>query len=114
MLFGCMSSEEDVMPDLFFEQGLRFNSDGCVRILEMIVKPWITRVANNGRLIPHDYKNYQIRMDDNFYVFTSPNQWPLNSPDLNLLDYYDNNPNRSSCNTGKAELMVTVKFIAII
>ena len=48
MVFGCVSSEGDVMPLHFFQEGLRLNSDGYVELLNTVVKPWITRV-DNGR-----------------------------------------------------------------
>uniref|UniRef100_A0A182N3M9 Uncharacterized protein n=1 Tax=Anopheles dirus TaxID=7168 RepID=A0A182N3M9_9DIPT len=46
MVFSCVSSEGDVMPPHFFEQGLRLNADGYISMLDIVVKPWITRVAN--------------------------------------------------------------------
>ena len=46
MVFGCVSSEGDVMPPHFFREGLRLNSDGYVELLNTVVKPWITRIAN--------------------------------------------------------------------
>uniref|UniRef100_A0A182NWS3 Uncharacterized protein n=1 Tax=Anopheles dirus TaxID=7168 RepID=A0A182NWS3_9DIPT len=46
MVLGCVSSEGDVMPPHFFEQGLWLNADGYVKLLDMVVKPWITKVAN--------------------------------------------------------------------
>ncbi|KAL1116267.1 hypothetical protein AAG570_005762 [Ranatra chinensis] len=45
MVFGCVSSEGDVMPPHFFQESLRLTSDGYVEFLNTVVKPWISRVA---------------------------------------------------------------------
>ena len=47
MVFGCMSCEGDVMPPHLFREGLRLNSDAYVELLITVVKPWITKVAND-------------------------------------------------------------------
>ena len=49
-VFGYVSSECDLMLLHFFREGIRLNSDAYVDLLNTVVKPWITRVAN-GR--PH-------------------------------------------------------------
>ena len=41
---------------------------------------------------------------ENFYNFTSPNVWPPNYPDLNLIDYYvwgmiEREANKSTCSS---------------
>ena len=95
MVFGCVSSEGDVMPLHFFKEGLRLNSDGYVKMLTTVVKPWITRVANNRPYVwlqdsapcPTSGKS-QKWLSANFYDFNSPNVWPPNSPDLNPMNYY--------------------------
>ena len=46
MVLGCVSCEGDVMPPHFFRERLRLNSDAYVELLIIVVKPWITRVAN--------------------------------------------------------------------
>lgn len=47
LVFGCVSSEGNVMLQHFFIEGLSLNSDSCVELLNTVVKPWITRVAND-------------------------------------------------------------------
>ena len=39
MVFGCVSSEGDVMLPHFFREGLRLNSDAYVELLNIVVKP---------------------------------------------------------------------------
>ena len=46
VVFGCVSSEGDVMPPHFFREGLRLNSDAYVELLITAVKSWITMAAN--------------------------------------------------------------------
>ena len=50
MVFGCVSSEGDVMLPHFFREGFWLNSDGYVELLKTVVKPWVTRVAIVGRM----------------------------------------------------------------
>ena len=45
--FSDVSYEGDVMPPHFFREGLMLNSDAYVELLITVVKPWITRVAND-------------------------------------------------------------------
>ncbi|KAL1115063.1 hypothetical protein AAG570_007094 [Ranatra chinensis] len=44
MVFGCVSSEGDVMPPDFFQDGLKSTSDGYVELLNTVVEPWIRRI----------------------------------------------------------------------
>lgn len=122
MVFGCVSSEGDVMPPHFFREGLRLNSDGYVELLNTVVKPWITRVANGRPFVwqqdsapCHTSRKSQKWLAENFYDFASPNVWPPNSPDLNPMDYYvwgavEKDTNRRASNT-KAQLIDRIKVV---
>ena len=46
MVFRYVSSEGDMIPPHFFREGLRLNSDAYVELLNTVVKPWITWVAD--------------------------------------------------------------------
>ncbi len=120
MVFGCVSSEGHVMPPHFFKEGLRLNSHGYVEMLTTVVKPWITRVANNRPFVwqqdsapCHTSGKSQKWLSANFYDFTSPNVWPPNSPDLNPMDYYvwgtvEKGSNRCASTT-KSQLIERIK-----
>ena len=122
MVFGCVSSEDDVMPPHNFEEGLRLNSDGYVKLLGNVVKPWLERVAAGRPYVCqrdsapcHTSGKSQKWLSENFYDFTSPNFWPPNSPDCNPMDYYvsgavEKDTNFSACNT-KAELVAKIKEV---
>ena len=122
MVFECVSSEGDVMPPHFFQEGLRLNSDGYVELLNTVVKPWITRVANGRPYVwqqdsapCHTSGKSQKWLSENFYDFISPNVWPPNSPDLNPMDYFvwgavEKDTNCTSSNT-KAQLMDKIKTV---
>ena len=80
MVYGCVSSEGDVMPPHFFREGLRLNSDGYVELLNTVVKPWITRVANGRPYVwqqdsapCHTSGKSEKWLTENFYDFTSTN-----------------------------------------
>lgn len=45
MVLGVVSNEGDVMPPHFFEAGLRINSEEYLRVMEVVVKPWMEEVA---------------------------------------------------------------------
>ena len=45
MVLGVVSNEGHVMPPHFFQEDLRVNADGDIRVLETVVKPRIDRVA---------------------------------------------------------------------
>ena len=49
MVFSNISSEDDIMPSHFFPGVLKLNTDGYVRVLSEVVKPWIDHVVV-GRL----------------------------------------------------------------
>ena len=122
MVFGCVFCEGDVMPPHFFRRGLRLKSDSYVELLITVVRHWMTRVAN-GR--PYEWQQdsapchtswkSKIWLLANYYVYATPNVWPINSPDLNPMDYYiwgavekDINHNAS---TTKAKLIDRIKTV---
>lgn len=95
---------------------------GLCRVLTTVVKPWITRVANNRPCVwrqdsapCHTSGKNQKWLSANFYDYTSPNIWPPNSPDLNPMDYYvwdavEKDTNRRASTT-KAELINIIKAV---
>ncbi|XP_061516646.1 uncharacterized protein LOC133393851 [Anopheles gambiae] len=121
-VFSCVLSEGDVMPPHFFEQGLRLNADGYISMLDTVVKPWITRVANGRPYVfqrdsaPCHTGSKTIKwLVANFKDFTTPNVWPPSSPELNTMDYFvwgvvERDTNRTSSNT-KAELMAKIRSV---
>ena len=91
MVFRCVSREGDVTPLHFFREGLRLNSDAYLELLITVVKPWITMVDHvygSRILLPATTGKSKKWLLTNFSVYTSPNVWPPNSPDLNPMDYY--------------------------
>lgn len=48
MVLGGVSSEGDVMPPYFFYQGVRVNSVAYTKVLNVIVKLWITDAEREG------------------------------------------------------------------
>lgn len=93
MDFGCVSSEEDVIPSHFSREGM--NSGAYVMLLNTLVKPWITTVVNGRSYVWQQdscpcytsRKSFKC-LSANLYDYASPNVWPKNSPDLNPMDYY--------------------------
>ena len=122
MVFGCVSSDGDVMPPHIFKEGLRLNSDGYVELLSKVVRPWVERVAAGRPYVwqqdsapCHTSGKSQKWLTENFHDHTSPDMWPPNSPDCNPMDYYvwgavERDTNRTSCNT-KTELVKRVKTV---
>ena len=95
MVLGVVSSEGDVMPPHMFEKGLKVNTDVYLDVMQNIVKPWMDRVANGRDYVfqqdsapAHASKRTQAWLLENVPAHWSPDLWPPNSPDLNLLDYY--------------------------
>ena len=106
MVFGCVSCEVDVMPQHFFRQGLRSNSDAYVELLITVVEPWITTRVANG--MPYVWQQDSAPSHN-----TSPNVWPPNSPDHNPMDYYvwgtvEKDANRRTSTT-KVQLINIIK-----
>ena len=95
MVLGVVSSNGDVMPPHFFEQGLRVNADGYIHVLETVVKPWMDLVANGSPYVfqqdsapAHKARRTQAWLYDNMPHHWSPDLWPPSSPDCNPLDYF--------------------------
>ncbi|KAL1116751.1 hypothetical protein AAG570_005223 [Ranatra chinensis] len=124
MVFGCVSSEDDVMPPHFFREGLRLTSDGYVELLNTVVKPWIRRAADGRPYVwqqdsapCHTSGKNQKWLSENFYDSTSPNVWPPNSPDPNPMDYFvwgavEKDTDRPPSNT-KAQFIKMKVFAAL-
>lgn len=51
MVLGVISSEGDVMPPHFFENGLRVNTDVYVKVLRDVVKPWMDAIADRRHYV---------------------------------------------------------------
>ena len=45
IVFGVVSSEEHVLPAYIFETGLRVNSEIYIEVMQIIVFPWMRKVA---------------------------------------------------------------------
>lgn len=91
MIFGYVSSEGDVILNHIFEQVLRLNSDGYVKLLEMMTaKCWQERELRlEGQMcgsrvqVPAlPLERRQKYLSGNFYNFTSSHFWPPNSFDV--------------------------------
>ena len=110
------------MPPNIFREGVRLNSDAYVEWLITVVEPWITRVANGKPyawqhdLAPsHTSGKSKKWLSVNFYNYTSPYDWPLNSPDPNPMDYYvwgtvEKNANHRASTT-KTQLINIIKAV---
>ncbi|XP_054710993.1 uncharacterized protein LOC129220586 [Uloborus diversus] len=95
IVLGVISSEGDVMPPHFFEEGLRINVDGYIHVLETVVKPWMDMVAAGRDYVfqqdsapAHKSRNTQAWLHSNVPYHWTPDLWPPSSPDCNPLDYY--------------------------
>ena len=95
MVLGVVSSEGHVMPPHFFQEGLRVNAAGYIRVLKTVVKPWIDRVAQGRPYVfqqdsapAHKAEVTQEWLAQNLHDHVTPNMWPPSSPDLNPMDYY--------------------------
>ena len=76
-------------------KGIRLNSDAYMELLNTVVKPWITRVANGRPYVwqqdsapCHTSGKNKKWLSANVYNYTCSNIWPPNSPDLNPMNYY--------------------------
>ena len=63
----------------------------------------------------HTSGKSQKLLSANYYDYTSPNVWPLNSPDLNPMDYYvwdavEKDANHRTSST-KAQLINRIKAV---
>jgi len=45
MVLGLISNKADVMPSHFFAKGLKTNTEKHLKVLKMVVKPWIDAVV---------------------------------------------------------------------
>ena len=110
------------IPRKSAEKSVGGPSDAYVELLNTVVRPWITRVAN-GRPYAcqqdsapcHTSGKCQKWLSANFYDYTSPTVWPPNSPDLNPMDYYvweavEEDTNRRASTT-KAQLIDKIKVV---
>ena len=93
MVLEVISSEGHVMPPHFFQEGLWVNADGCIRVLETEVRPWIDRVARwrsyvfQHDLVPaHKAEVTQEWLAQDCDHHVTPNIWPPSSPDVNPMD----------------------------
>ncbi|XP_054709168.1 uncharacterized protein LOC129218873 [Uloborus diversus] len=90
-----ISSEGDVMPPQFFEEGVRINADGYIHVLETVVKPRVDMVAAGRDYLfqqdsapAHKSRKTQAWLHSNMPYHWTPDLWPPSSPDCNPLDYY--------------------------
>ncbi len=95
MVLGVISSEGDVMPPHFFDQGLKVNTDVYVHVLKHVVKPWMDQIAGERTYTfqqdgapAHTSKRAQEWLQENVPWVWSKEMWPPNSPDLNPLDFF--------------------------
>ena len=119
MVFGVVSSEGDVMPPHFFAEGLRLDTNGYIRVLSEVVRPWIDQAAAGRPFVwqqdsapCHTSRKTQAWLSENFVDHTGPDIWPPSSPDCNPLDFFvwgavDRETNKSSCST-KNELKARI------
>jgi len=87
MVLGVVSSEGDVMPPHFFEQGLRVNADVYIHSLQTVVKPWMDLVAAGRSYVfqqdsapAHKARRTQEWLKNNVPHHWSPDVWPPSSP----------------------------------
>ena len=71
-VFGCGSSEGDVIPPHFFEQGLRLNFNDYEKLLERVTagRPY---VWHQDSAPWNTFRKSQKWLSENFYDFTSLN-----------------------------------------
>ena len=95
MVLGVVSNEGHVMPPHFFQECLRVNAAGYIKVLETVVKPWIDQVAQGRPYVlqqdsapAHKAEVIQEWLAQNCHDHVTTNMWPPSSPDLNPMDYY--------------------------
>lgn len=76
-----MSNEDNVMMLNYFPQGLRFNATIDIKVLDILIKPWIKRVFFFFNMA-HTIKEW---LTENFHGHVIHNVW---RSDLNPLDNY--------------------------
>lgn len=94
-VLGVVSSEGDVFPPHFFKKGETVTKVVYLRVLTMVVMPWMETVTSGRPYIfqqdgapAHTSHLVQKWLSDNVDMFWSKEFWPPNSPDLIPLDYY--------------------------
>lgn len=95
MVLGVISSEGDVMPPFFFEEGLRVNADAYIHVMDTVVKPWMEGIAGDRHYVfqqdgapAHTANKTQAWLADNLKEFWPKNIWPPSSPDCNPCDFF--------------------------
>jgi len=91
-MLDVVSSESDVMLPHFFEKEETVTTEVYLRVLMDVVKPWMKTVASGRPYVfqqddAHMSHLIQNWISDNVNMFWSKEFWPLNSPDLNPLEY---------------------------
>lgn len=88
MVFGCVSSEDDIIPLHIFRWDPNLISDSYVMLLETVANTWLEATAvGKAHVYQQDlafcyiFRNSQQWLLEDFYGFTSFNFWLLNSPD---------------------------------
>jgi transposase len=83
------------MPPHFFRKGETVTREVYLKVLRIVVHPWMEAVASGRPYIfqqdgapAHTSHLIQNWLSDNVDMFWSKDFWPPNSPDLNPLDYY--------------------------
>ena len=83
------------MPPHFFQEGLRVNAAGYIRVLETVVNSWIDQVAQGSPHVlqqdstpAHKAGVTQELLAQNCHDHVTPNMWPPISSDVNPMDYY--------------------------
>ena len=94
-VLSVVSSEGDVMPPHFFQNGERVTKEVYLEVLKTVIKPWMQTMVS-GR--PYSFQQdgapahtshlVQNWLSDNVNMIWSKDFWPPNCPDLNPLDYY--------------------------
>lgn len=95
MVLAVISSEGDIMPPHFFDQGLKLKADNYITTLNTVVKPWMDEIADGRKYVfqqdsapAHKARKTQAWLYENLMYHWSPDLWPPSSPDCNPLDYY--------------------------
>ena len=102
MVFGVISSEGDVMPPYFFEEGHRVNADAYTHVLETVVKPWMDQVASGREYIFQQDSSTQSRENPglaNAERTPSLEPWPVDPFDFFEWDVVQRDVNKTFHNT---------------
>jgi hypothetical protein len=95
MVLGLVSNKGDLMLPHFFDKGLQINAEEYLKVLHVMVKPWMDRVAVGCLYVfqEDDASVHNSKMAWYWGVATLPELlskelWPSSSPSCNPLDYY--------------------------